>query len=190
MHQAHTPDRKPLVAVVGGPLLHTRLDLIDALRDEFNFVGVGASDEASAAFEKKGLPFRRFRIRRGLDPIGDLGALRELYHIFRELEPLAVHAFQGKLCVWGRLAARWAGVPIVIGTIEGLGSTFAVDRPSRRIIRRVYECLLRISSWHSDLTIFQNHSDRSMLVNRGIMAPDITTIIPGAGCSAGAFQPR
>jgi glycosyltransferase involved in cell wall biosynthesis len=189
-HQEFSPNAgKPLVAVVGGPLLHTRLDLFEMQRAEFEIVGVGASEEAQAAFASRGFPFHRIALARGADPVGDLAADRRMRRIFQILQPAIVHTFQSKPSIWGRLAAAEAGVPVIIGTIAGLGSLYTADGMKRRVLRGVYERLQRSACERSDLTIFQNESDRNYFLKRGIAANTKTTLIPGMGIRTERFDP-
>ncbi len=56
---------------------------------------------------------------RPVDPLKDLAALRRLEVIFREHRPDIVHTHSGKAGILGRLAARRAGVPVILHTIHG-----------------------------------------------------------------------
>jgi glycosyltransferase involved in cell wall biosynthesis len=56
---------------------------------------------------------------RPVHPLKDFLALRKLENLFREQKPDIVHTHSGKAGILGRLAAKRAGVPIVIHTIHG-----------------------------------------------------------------------
>jgi glycosyltransferase involved in cell wall biosynthesis len=56
---------------------------------------------------------------RPIHPHKDFLALRKLEKLFREQKPGIVHTHSGKAGILGRLAAKNAGVPIVIHTIHG-----------------------------------------------------------------------
>ncbi len=56
---------------------------------------------------------------RPIHPLKDFLALKKLERIFREQKPGIVHTHSGKAGILGRLAARRAGVPIIIHTIHG-----------------------------------------------------------------------
>jgi glycosyltransferase involved in cell wall biosynthesis len=56
---------------------------------------------------------------RPVHPLKDWLALHQLEKIFREQKPDIVHTHSGKAGILGRLAARRAGVPIVIHTVHG-----------------------------------------------------------------------
>ena len=56
---------------------------------------------------------------RPVHPLKDILALRRLEQIFRTQKPDIVHTPSGKAGIIGRLAARRAGVPVIIHTIHG-----------------------------------------------------------------------
>ncbi len=56
---------------------------------------------------------------RAVHPLKDWLALRQLENILREQRPDIVHTHSGKAGILGRLAARRAGVPVIIHTIHG-----------------------------------------------------------------------
>jgi glycosyltransferase involved in cell wall biosynthesis len=56
---------------------------------------------------------------RPVHPWHDLLALRDLTQLLRERAPDLVHTHSGKAGILGRLAARRAGVPIIVHTIHG-----------------------------------------------------------------------
>ena len=56
---------------------------------------------------------------RPVHPLKDFLALRQLEKILREQKPDIVHTHSGKAGILGRLAARRAGVPVIIHTIHG-----------------------------------------------------------------------
>ena len=56
---------------------------------------------------------------RPIRPLKDFLAMRKLEKIFREQKPDVVHTHSGKAGILGRLAAKRAGVPIIIHTIHG-----------------------------------------------------------------------
>jgi glycosyltransferase involved in cell wall biosynthesis len=56
---------------------------------------------------------------RSIHPAKDMRALRKLEAILRERKPDIVHTHSGKAGILGRLAAKRAGVPVIIHTIHG-----------------------------------------------------------------------
>ena len=56
---------------------------------------------------------------RPVHPLKDFLALRKIENLFREQKPDVVHTHSGKAGIIGRLAARRAGVPLILHTIHG-----------------------------------------------------------------------
>lgn len=56
---------------------------------------------------------------RPVHPLRDFRALRTLTSLFRETKPDLVHTHSGKAGILGRIAARKAGVPVIVHTIHG-----------------------------------------------------------------------
>ncbi|NIA07178.1 MAG: glycosyltransferase [Actinobacteria bacterium] len=59
-------------------------------------------------------------LRRAVHPVHDLFALLEIVAALRRLKPDVVHTHSSKAGILGRLAARLAGVPVVVHTVHGL----------------------------------------------------------------------
>ena len=59
-------------------------------------------------------------LRRNLHPVHDVRGLIELVTALRRIKPDVVHTHSSKAGILGRLAARLAGVPLVVHTIHGL----------------------------------------------------------------------
>ncbi len=72
---------------------------------------------------------------RPVRPLKDFRALKKLEHFFREQKPDIVHTHSGKAGVLGRLAAKRAGVPVIIHTIHGPSFGNFQDAASNFIFR-------------------------------------------------------
>jgi glycosyltransferase involved in cell wall biosynthesis len=155
----------------------------------FDVWAVGTDLSLSESFARQGMRYRDYRMSRGVNPLADAAAVRELTRIFRAERPDIVHTFDTKPCVWGRIAAKAARVPVVIGTLPGLGSLYAGPARRTRILRLAYQPLQTIACRISDLTIFQNDDDASEFVRRRVVAPRRVAIVPGSGVDTGEFVP-
>jgi glycosyltransferase involved in cell wall biosynthesis len=105
----------------------------------------------------------------------------------RGLEPQIVHTFDTKPNVWGRVAAKLAAVPIVIGTVTGLGSLYAGNSPKTRLVRSIYQPMQAFACRISDLTIFQNHADARQFITDGVVSEQKARVILGSGIAADEF---
>ena len=84
--------------------------------------GPSTGPEGSLEPEFAGLPGILTRVPelvRPVHPWQDWVALRRLTEIFRQTGPDVVHTHSGKAGILGRLAAKRAGVPLVIHTVHG-----------------------------------------------------------------------
>ncbi len=77
---------------------------------------------------------------RAIRPLADLRALLALARLLRRLKPAIVHTHSSKAGILGRLAARLAGVPVIIHSIHGFGFTRYQPAPVRRLLIAL-ECL-------------------------------------------------
>ena len=112
--------------VVGGAqenTIATVLGLREKPGVEVNLIsGPTTGPEGSLEAEVKNIPGLLTivpELVRPIHPLNDFRALRQLEKIFHEQKPDAVHTHSGKAGILGRLAAKTAGVPIIIHTIHG-----------------------------------------------------------------------
>lgn len=181
------PSRR--VLIVGGDDVHKRIDLMTALSDRFRFAGAGSDLRRADDFVQAGFPFIYYPMDRGTNPLSDARSYWFLRRVIRRLQPDLVHAFATKPAVWGRLAAAGAGVPVVIGTLPGLGSLYSRNDFVTRLVRAVYQPLQRRACHLSDLTIFQNEGDLRQFVEGGVVPAGRTAIIPGSGVRTDLLNP-
>ena len=80
-------------------------------------------------------------LRREINPVYDLIALRKLFKLIKKGNYAIVHTHSSKAGILGRIAARMAGVPIIIHTIHGL----PFDRYQNLILNRLYIWLERFT---------------------------------------------
>ena len=182
---AFSPDSetsiKPRVMIVGGPDVDARLDLMGILADDFDFVVAGSDHELKSRFENKGYEFYYYPLERRNRPWLDVYACFKLWKVFREARPHLVHTYDTKPSIWGRYAARLAGVPVVAGTLPGLGSLYSSDAVATRVLRSAYRVLQKIACEYTDSTILQNTGDWKQLTDEGVLDPEKATVILGSG---------
>ena len=179
----------PKTFMVGGPDIDARLELMHCLKDAFNLSAFGSDPTLHNRFLAEGFEYSAYNLSRRVNPFLDLFTLGQLVVIFRRLKPQIVHTFDTKPGVWARLAARMAGVPIVIGTLPGLGSLYTNDSLKTRFVRLIYEKLQTLACHFSDLTIFQNHNDARQFISTGIVTSQKAMVILGSGVPTNLFNP-
>lgn len=111
-------------------------------------------------------------IPRNVAPVRDLLALRRIRAIFRQQRPDVVHTRTAKAGLLGRLAARLAGVRIVLHTTHGLPF---YDGQSR-LPFELYKRLERFGARLSDYVFSQNLRDYQRLIHYRVVPPQRTAI--------------
>jgi glycosyltransferase involved in cell wall biosynthesis len=113
----------------------------------------------------------------------DLQALPELWQLFRRLRPDIVHTHNPKPGIYGRVAARAAGVRGIVNTVHGLYAS-PEDRTSRKAV--VYT-LERVASMCSGAELVQNPEDLEVLARLGV--PRHKLVLLGNGVDLRRFTP-
>ncbi len=113
----------------------------------------------------------------------DARALVELIRVFRELEPRIVHTHNPKPGVYGRIAAKVAGVPIIVNTVHGL---YALPEDPIGKRAAVYS-LERIAATCSHAELLQNPEDLPVLRRLRVRGDKLTIL--GNGIDLGRFDP-
>lgn len=180
---------KKRIAFVGGPDIGLRMYLIKKLaQNGFDMAAIGSEISEKELFEKEGIPFHHYKMERNLSPLNQISGLISLYRIFKRERFDIVHAFDTIPTIIARIAARLAGVSIVVGTIPGLGALFSEENISSRILRRVYGWGQKCASAMSVMTIFQNDDDREYFLKNRMVSPEATMIIRGSGVDTKKFS--
>jgi glycosyltransferase involved in cell wall biosynthesis len=177
---------KPQLALISGPDIASRISLAKLLAADFGVTIIGS--KATATDSMGGLPYREYHLARSVSPIGDIRTLTQLTTVLRTLKPQIVQTFSTKPSVLGRLAARQARVPVIVGTVPGMGSIYGDERVRTRLLRFTYERLQKVACQGST-TVFQNQDDLDEYIRRRLVRREAATVIPGSGVDTDAFRP-
>lgn len=104
----------------------------------------------------------------------DLKALIALYRLIRRERPQIVHTHAAKPGVLGRVAARLAGVPVVVHTFHGHILHGYYGPLMNRLLRRMERMLARLT----DRIIAVSEQVKQDLVRYGVAQPDKISVIP------------
>ena len=147
-------------------------------------VGVSAPGPFVPELESWGIHHEPLRHATRSTAVGqDAMALVELWQLFRRLRPDIVHTHNPKPGLYGRVAARAAGVPGVVNTVHGLYAS-PEDRVSRKAV--VYT-LERAASLCSGAELVQNAEDFDVLARLGV--PRHKMVLLGNGVDLQRFNP-
>ena len=130
--------------------------------------------------ERLGIEFVPWEINRGsLNPFLELGSLLALMKIYRRLKPNLVQHYTVKPNVYGAVAARLAGVPVVFGGVVGLGTAFAPGGVKRSILRTGVRAFYELGTTLSDRVTFQIEHDAQVLCGNSVRGRRKAIVIPG-----------
>jgi len=153
---------------------------------------VAPASPAAAEAVAMGAVYHPVFIPRGLvAPWWELGTLWRLWRLYRRLRPQLVHHMTAKPVIFGGLAARLAGVPIVVATTPGLGGIFAQRGFRAGLLRGLILAGFRQAARHPRCRfIIENESDRERLVMAGVVPAEHTTLVLISGVDPKVFHPE
>ena len=150
-----------------GPQLSTFVDA------GYEVIGVSAPGDLVPTIEARGVRHVPLRHSTRSMHVGkDVRVIAELRRVFKELAPDIVHTHNPKPGVYGRIAARAAGVPVIVNTVHGLYA-LPGDRFAKRAV--IYG-LERIAATFSQAELVQNPEDIPVLRSLRIPAERITLL--------------
>jgi N,N'-diacetylbacillosaminyl-diphospho-undecaprenol alpha-1,3-N-acetylgalactosaminyltransferase len=169
--------------------LRFRMPIMRALVKNGNRVTALVPDGPYAVyFSQENIKHKHYNISRaGLNPFKELKVVFSLFKIIKQLSPDLIHTFTAKPNIYGTLAARLAGVPVVINSVTGLGSFFTkVGRPD--LMEFMLLRLYRLSGALSNATIFQNKDDVIFFRDNKLVSKEKVHLIRGSGVDLERFS--
>jgi glycosyltransferase involved in cell wall biosynthesis len=104
----------------------------------------------------------------------DVAALWKIYRLIKRLRPWIVDTHAAKAGTLGRIAARAAGVPVVVHTFHGHVLRKYFGRPVSWVFTQVERLLAR---W-TDLVIMVSRQGREELISFGVAPPERIEYVP------------
>jgi glycosyltransferase involved in cell wall biosynthesis len=133
----------------------------------YEVVGISAPGPAVAEIEKAGIRHIAAPLTRNVTPLADLRALWRLARVMRRERFTIVHCHTPKAELLGAVAARLAGVPVVVDTFRGI----YFRQGMRPLWRRLFLLLARVAAGCADAVLSQSRSKLRMAVEEGICPP-------------------
>lgn len=128
-------------------------------------------------------------IRRSVNPILEMLAVRELIHLYRTEKPDLAYHVAMKPVVYGSMAARLSGVRHVINVFAGLGYAFTGGDLKSRLLRLLLGRGLKATfACLPSVAVFQNEEDRRQLIQDGIVTEGQSRVIRGMGVDTDVFK--
>ncbi|MFN7918089.1 MAG: glycosyltransferase family 4 protein [Vicinamibacterales bacterium] len=150
----------------------------------YDVTGISAPGPDVPALTAAGIRHIAVAMTRRMTPLADLRALIDLVRVLRRERFDIVHTHNPKPGLIGQIAARLAGVPIVVNTIHGL--YFHEQSPWLR--RTVFSTLERVAAWCSDRILSQSREDVDTLLALKVCPPDRIRHL-GNGIDISRFAP-
>ena len=166
---AHRPPRVVHVTTVDMSVRHLLLNQLLSLRAAgFDVTAMSAAGPDIEPVVAAGVRHFDVPFTRRMTPMADLRACWVLWRLFRRERFTIVHTHQVKAAVFAQLAARLAGVPIVVNTIHG----FYFHENTPWLKRRAWILLERLVARLSPLLLSQNREDIETAAREGICGRD------------------
>ena len=167
-------------------LVNFRGNIVAALQQRgYRLVAIAPPDPHCRELEQMGVEYRALDFRSGgISPLADARLFLRYLALLRRIRPAAFLGFTIKPNVYGSLAARLLGIP-VINNVSGLGTAFIKRGP----ITRVATFLYRLAFRRSATVFFQNAEDRDQFVEAGMVAAGQARLLPGSGVDLDRFSP-
>lgn len=163
-----------------------RVGLVRAMIQEgYEVIALAPEDEYSQRLREMGCRVVNLPMdNNGTHPGRDMLLFTRYYLELRSLNPDAFLSYTIKPNIYGSLAARALGIPVV-NNIAGLGATFIRDSFVTKIVRTLYKVALK----RSHKVFFQNADDRELFVGSGLVPQRITGLVPGSGLNLSYYVP-
>lgn len=135
---------------------------------------------------RNGLVVKTINFQRKItSPFSDVAFFVKLFFYFRKEKFDIVHTHNPKPEFFGQIAAKLAGVPIIINTVHG----FPFGETSSFLERRFFILLEKIAALCSDLIFSQSQQGAHVLLAEKISPPDRLRVL-GNGIDLARFNPE
>ncbi|MBC7487698.1 MAG: glycosyltransferase family 4 protein [Cytophagaceae bacterium] len=161
-----------------------RVNIIKALTDHgYEVLCIAPPDNYSDKLTSEHVHYVPVKMEnRGVNPWRDFLLFLSLWRLFRQYKPDVILQFTIKPNIYGSLAARLAGIP-VINNVSGLGTVFLNNNLSSKVAMLLYKIAFRSPF----KVFFQNGEDRALFIDKGLVKSSITQVIPGSGVNLNRF---
>lgn len=153
------------ITTVDLSLRYLLLNQLRSLQAEgYHVTGISSPGPDVPTVQSAGIRHIALPMTRSMTPLADLRALNRLVQVMRRERFTVVHTHTPKPGLLGQLAARIAGVPIVVNTLHG----FYFHDGMKPALRHFYIMLEKIAAGCSDRILSQNAEDIATAQRTGI----------------------
>lgn len=159
--------------------------LIDGMRASgWNVTAVCTDEGGVGELRARGYDILTVPMSRGLHPLKHLASIVHLARLFRREKFDVLHAHTPVAALIGRIAARIAGVPLIVYTAHG----FYFHEQMRPLPRAIFTFLEWMGGRCTDLLFTQSEEDAATAVQRRFL-PANRVLAIGNGVDIGRFNP-
>ena len=126
--------------------------------------------------------------RKGLNPFSEKKSIENIYNAIKDLKIDILHTFTAKPNIYGTLAAKKAGIPVILNLVEGLGSFYVKDTMKNILVRNIMERLYKKAFKLSDGCVFVNTSDPEYMLKKRLIKKEKVKIIKSVGVDTEKFS--
>lgn len=154
-------------------------------QDGYEVIGVSRPGPDVAAIEAAGIRHVPVPLSRTpFSPFQDIQGFLALWKVLRELKPTIVHTHNPKPTLYGQIAARLAGVPVVVNTLHG----YIFHDGSHPLARQVFIAIEKLAVRFADVVLSQNSEDIETARRENICHPPKIKPL-GNGIDLNRFNP-
>jgi glycosyltransferase involved in cell wall biosynthesis len=134
----------------------------------YEVVGISSPGPNVSAIKAAGIRHIPVTMSRNVTPLADLVSLWRLYRIMRRERFTIVHAHTPKAELLGQVAARLAGVPVVLDTFRGI----YLRNDMHALWRSLFMAMARTAASCADIVLSQSNEMMHMAIQEGICPPE------------------
>jgi glycosyltransferase involved in cell wall biosynthesis len=155
------------------------------LKSNHEVVAIAPEDGFAVKLQDLGCKFVAVDVdSKGSNPVKDATLIWKLYQIYRREKLDVVLHYTIKPNIYGSIAAKMLGIPC-INNVTGLGTVFIRQNLTAKIAHHLYRWAFQFP----ETVFFQNEDDRKLFLEKGLVRPEITDVLPGSGVDLARFRP-
>jgi len=155
-----------------------------ALKLDYDVYGVCTEGDFFDYLCQQGIKMHAVTIKRSISPFSDLVALWKMYRFFKKEKIDIVHTHTPKCSLLGQVAAKLAGVPVIVNTVHG----FYFHEHMKPLVKSFYIAMEWMAAQCSTVILSQNPEDIETAIKLGICKRDKIKLL-GNGVGLSKFNP-
>lgn len=121
--------------------------------------------------------------RRGMNPLKDMGLIRQLHTLYHNLKPYVIILHTIKPNIYGSALAAVMKISY-INSITGLGSALQSNSKLAKVLRKMYRYSLRKTS----AVFFENQGNAEYFLKYSLAPKDKHIVVPGSGVNTSYYD--